>query len=53
LWGLGAFGDAGVQRVMELLRRELAWAMGLAGAKDLASIDRSLVRVSPSPASAQ
>jgi 4-hydroxymandelate oxidase len=45
LWGLGAFGDAGVQRVMELLRRELAWAMGLAGAKDLASIDRSLVRI--------
>ena len=45
LWGLGAFGDVGVQRVMELLRRELAWAMGLAGAKDLASIDRSLVRI--------
>lgn len=45
LWGLGAFGDAGVQRVMELLRRELAWAMGLAGVKNLSEIGRELVRV--------
>ena len=45
LWGLGAFGDAGVQRVLEILRKELAWAMGLAGRADIASIDRSLIRI--------
>jgi 4-hydroxymandelate oxidase len=45
LWGLGAFGDAGVHRVMEILRNELAWAMALAGRPNIASIDRSLVRI--------
>jgi 4-hydroxymandelate oxidase len=45
LWGLGAFGDAGVRRVMEILRTELAWAMGLAGRPTIASLDRSLVRI--------
>jgi 4-hydroxymandelate oxidase len=44
LWGLGAFGQEGVQRVLEILRNELAWAMGLAGRADIASLDRSLVR---------
>jgi hypothetical protein len=29
LWGLAAFGAAGVQRVMEMLQTELALAMGL------------------------
>lgn len=45
LWGLGAFGSDGVQRVMELLRNELAWAMGLAGRASIGAIDRSLVRI--------
>jgi isopentenyl diphosphate isomerase/L-lactate dehydrogenase-like FMN-dependent dehydrogenase len=45
LWGLGAFGQAGVQRVMEMLQTELALAMGLSGKPNLASIDRSLVRI--------
>jgi len=45
LWGLGAFGEPGVRRVMEILKRELAWAMGLAGRPTIASIDRSLVRI--------
>lgn len=45
LWGLGAFGDVGVQRVLEILRKELAWAMGLAGRPDIASIGSSLVRI--------
>jgi 4-hydroxymandelate oxidase len=45
LWGLGAFGEQGVRRVMEILRRELAWAMALAGRPTIASIDRSLVRI--------
>jgi 4-hydroxymandelate oxidase len=44
LYGLAAFGQRGVERVMELLRTELALNMGLAGVPNLAAIDRSLVR---------
>lgn len=47
LWGLGSFGAPGVERVLELLQTELARAMGQSGRPTLASIDRSLVRVSP------
>ena len=45
VWGLAAFGQVGVQRVVDLLRAELKVSMGLAGMPDLASIDRSLVRL--------
>jgi isopentenyl diphosphate isomerase/L-lactate dehydrogenase-like FMN-dependent dehydrogenase len=45
VWGLAAFGQVGVQRVVELLRAELVLSMGLAGKPNLASIDRSLVRL--------
>jgi isopentenyl diphosphate isomerase/L-lactate dehydrogenase-like FMN-dependent dehydrogenase len=45
LFGLGAFGQTGVQRVMEMLQTELALAMGLSGKPNLAAIDRSLVRI--------
>jgi 4-hydroxymandelate oxidase len=45
LWGLGAFGHTGVQRVMEILERELAWAMALAGRSNIASIDKTLVHI--------
>jgi 4-hydroxymandelate oxidase len=45
MWGLGAFGQAGVQKVLELLQTELARAMGHAGRPNLASLDRSLVRM--------
>ena len=38
LWGLGAFGQAGVERVLEILRRELEVTMRLAGTPSLASI---------------
>lgn len=44
LWGLGAFGQAGVERVLELLETELALAMGLCGKPNLQAIDSSLVR---------
>jgi isopentenyl diphosphate isomerase/L-lactate dehydrogenase-like FMN-dependent dehydrogenase len=44
LYGLSAFGQAGVERVLELLRTELALDMALAGVPNLASIDRSLVK---------
>jgi isopentenyl diphosphate isomerase/L-lactate dehydrogenase-like FMN-dependent dehydrogenase len=45
LWGLGAFGTAGAQRVLEMLQTELALAMALAGRPNLGAIDRSLVQV--------
>lgn len=44
LYGLAAFGQRGVERVLELLKTELALNMGLAGVPNIASIDRSLVR---------
>jgi 4-hydroxymandelate oxidase len=43
-WGVGSFGAAGVQRVLEILQGELVMAMAQTGRPDLASIDRSLVR---------
>jgi 4-hydroxymandelate oxidase len=43
-WGLGAFGPAGVQRVLEILQAELMLAMAHTGRPTLASIDRTLVR---------
>lgn len=45
LWGLGAYGEAGCKRVLELLRTELALAMGLCGKATLKEIDRSVVRM--------
>ncbi len=45
VWGLAAFGQVGVQRVVEMLRAELVVSMGLAGMPNLASINRSLVRL--------
>lgn len=44
LWGLAAFGQEGVQRVYELLAAEIKLAVALAGKKDLASIDKAMVR---------
>ncbi len=44
LWGLAVDGAAGAQRVLELLREELARDMMLAGLPDIASIDESLVK---------
>jgi isopentenyl diphosphate isomerase/L-lactate dehydrogenase-like FMN-dependent dehydrogenase len=42
-WGLAAFGQDGVQRVIELLHAEMTVAMGMAGVPNMASFDRSLV----------
>jgi isopentenyl diphosphate isomerase/L-lactate dehydrogenase-like FMN-dependent dehydrogenase len=44
LWGLGAFGQPGVERVLWMLGAELKLAMALAGKPSLTSIDRKLVR---------
>ena len=44
-WGLASYGPAGVQRVLEILQGELVMAMAQTGRADLASIDRSLIRM--------
>lgn len=44
-FGLGAFGAPGVQRVLEIMQRELVQAAALAGRGTLASIDRTAVKV--------
>jgi isopentenyl diphosphate isomerase/L-lactate dehydrogenase-like FMN-dependent dehydrogenase len=44
LWGLGAYGAQGVQKVLEILQAELVQAMAAAGRPTLASIDKTLVR---------
>jgi isopentenyl diphosphate isomerase/L-lactate dehydrogenase-like FMN-dependent dehydrogenase len=43
LWGLGSFGQPGVERVLELLRAELELVMRQAGVVSLARLDRSCV----------
>lgn len=44
LWGLAAFGQEGVQRVVELLHGELRVALGLSGAGTLQALDRTFIR---------
>jgi len=41
IWGLGAFGQAGVEKVVELLTRELKIVMQQMGSASMASISRS------------
>ena len=43
LWGLAAFGQAGVERVLEMLREELLRIMQLAGTASLDSISGAFV----------
>jgi 4-hydroxymandelate oxidase len=43
LWGLAAFGQAGVEAVLDILRKELALAMRLAGVTSIAGITRDFV----------
>jgi len=45
LFGLAAFGQPGVERIITLLRTELALDMALAGTPSIAAIERSLVRI--------
>jgi 4-hydroxymandelate oxidase len=44
LWGLGAFGQAGVERVLEILRKETHAAMQQLGAPSLREITPTMVR---------
>jgi 4-hydroxymandelate oxidase len=46
LWGVGAFGQPGVERVLDILRRELSLIMGQCGTPSLKDIGASsIVRV--------
>ena len=44
LWGLAAEGQAGVERVLELLQAELILDMKLAGATSIRAITKSFVQ---------
>jgi len=44
LWGLGAFGEAGVERALELLRLELLAAMQQVGAPSLKQLVPAMVK---------
>jgi len=43
-WGLGAFGAAGAQRVLEILQAELVQAAAACGCAKLSDIDKTTVR---------
>jgi isopentenyl diphosphate isomerase/L-lactate dehydrogenase-like FMN-dependent dehydrogenase len=43
LWGLGSFGEAGVNRVLEILQAELRLVMGNCGTQKVADINRNYV----------
>ena len=43
LWGLSAFGQPGVERVLELLRREFELTMKQCGTRSIAEIGRAFV----------
>jgi len=45
LWGLAVSGEAGAFHILEILRSELELAMVLSGRPTIASIDRSLVKL--------
>jgi 4-hydroxymandelate oxidase len=43
LWGLGAFGQAGVDRVLEIMQGEFKLAMGNCGSQNVSKITRDRV----------
>ena len=43
-WGLGAFGAAGTQRLLEIVQAELVAAAASAGAANMKAINKSMVR---------
>jgi isopentenyl diphosphate isomerase/L-lactate dehydrogenase-like FMN-dependent dehydrogenase len=49
LWGLGAFGQAGVDRVLAILQAELKLTMGNCGTRTVADVTRAYVSASPFP----
>jgi L-lactate dehydrogenase (cytochrome) len=47
LYGLGAYGEAGVTQCLDIIRRELDMTMALCGHRDVLDVDRSILRASP------
>jgi len=47
IWGLGAFGEEGVGRVLDLLQLELERAMRFCGMRSISAIGRETVRAVP------
>ena len=45
LWGLAAYGSAGVQTVLELLQSELARDMAMCGRLNIKAVDQSVVKI--------
>ena len=45
LWGLAAYGAAGVQTILEMLQTELAADMAMCGAMNLGAVTRDLVKI--------
>ena len=43
IWGLASFGQDGVEKVLDILRHELLFAMRQAGTRNVAEINRSFV----------
>ncbi|HXU43219.1 MAG TPA: alpha-hydroxy acid oxidase, partial [Burkholderiales bacterium] len=43
-YGLGAMGEAGVARALEIIRAELDVSMALCGVRDVKDVDRSILR---------
>jgi isopentenyl diphosphate isomerase/L-lactate dehydrogenase-like FMN-dependent dehydrogenase len=43
LWGMGAFGEAGVDRVLEILQGELKLVMGNCGTQSVSDIDHNYI----------
>jgi len=47
LYGLGAGGEAGVARAIEIIRKELDLTMGLCGETDIRTVDRRIIAENP------
>jgi 4-hydroxymandelate oxidase len=45
MWGLAAYGDAGVRSVVEMAQTELGRYMGMCGRPNLKALDRTVVKV--------
>lgn len=45
IYGLGAMGEAGVTRALEVIHRELDVSMALCGKRDIADVDRDILLV--------
>ena len=47
LYGLGAGGEAGVTKALEILHKELDMTMALCGHRDICNVDRTILKNCP------